>query len=553
MVSGLKPEAACSVPFEATSQSDEIFMMAQTDGAAKELAVLGAAPRTAASGAAAAPISDGAVEYGAAGAASGRFTALLKQLGMPGRDVLADVAEVAGMALDAGAAPTVAALVLRVATVPPRGTLALWALVSELLRRDAAGFGTLFAPHLARALAASQCRCASSDRDSVFRLLEGWHDDAAIQVPSVVLRHAMEMLHVDRALGDLGKKPGTVKFVLDRARAVAGDGAQGRDLADVLLLRTRCSPHYALPALWRTAVTLRDHAGGSVGSALRSAVSGGALVACITRCRDKHPSVLEALHGSEAGWDAGDGSALLPQPPPLGGCEAWCDEPVVCKNLLVRAEKYKRKRKRRAERDGAGPAQAVTATAERAAAAAAVRADERSAVREERARKRACHETVVRNLQDAHGQSLVREGVLLYEAGDSWAGDRAFRGAAESMGLAEVPDAVALRERAKAAFASRRRAEWLALGRAREAVSVWHECPHQSEAAEAVRQERERTRQAEERARCAEARACELQAANVYLQGQLDTDGFDASGSSVWFGTKFLWRVQCPVLVAKLE
>ena len=127
-------------------------MMAQTDGAAKELAVLGAAPRTAASGAAAAPISDGAVEYAAAGAASGRFTALLKQLGMPGRDVLADVAEVAGMALDAGAAPTVAALVLRVATVPPRGTLALWALVSELLRRDAAGFGTLFAPHLARAL-----------------------------------------------------------------------------------------------------------------------------------------------------------------------------------------------------------------------------------------------------------------------------------------------------------------------------------------------------------------------------------------------------------------
>jgi hypothetical protein len=32
---------------------------------------------------------------------------------------------------------------------------------------------------------------------------------------------------------------------------VAGDGAQGRDLADVLLLRTRCSAHYALPALWR--------------------------------------------------------------------------------------------------------------------------------------------------------------------------------------------------------------------------------------------------------------------------------------------------------------
>ena len=532
--------------------------MAQTDGAAKELVVLGAAQRTAASGAASAPLSDGAEECGAAGATSGRFTALLKTLGMAGRDVLADVAELAGVALEIGAAPTVAALVLRVATVPPRGTLALWALVTALLQRDAAvpaaGFSTLFVPHLAGALATSQCRCATSDRDSVFDLLGIWRDDAAIQLPRAVLHHAKEMLHVDRALGDLGKQPGTVKFVLDRARAVAGDGAQGRDLADVLLLRTRCSAQYALPALWRTAVTLRDHAGGSVRSALCSAVNGGALVACIERCRCKHASVLEALQGSEAGWDAGDGSALLPQPPPLGGCEAWCDEPVVCsKNALATAEKYKRKRQRRAERDGAGPAPAVTAAAERAAVAAAVRADERSAVREEGARKRACHETVVTNLQDALGQSQVREGVLLYEAGDSWAGDSAFMRAAESMGLAEVPDAGALRERAKAAFASRRRAEWLALGRAREAASVRSECPHQSEVAEEWRRERERASEAEERARCAEARTCELQAANSYLQGQLDSEGYDASGSNVWVGIKYLWRVQCPVLVAKLE
>ena len=202
------------------------------------------------------------------------FTESLKQLGSSSGDTACDdaiaLARTACASTDSADEMT-QALLAHLRAARSHALQPSWLFVCELLSLGASTFAPLLEPHIALVLAASCNPWPKKDRAFFWQLPPLWEK---IFTPST-LEHVSAMRLLAVALGDLGKKAGVTKYIVQVADA-AGDRAG--DVAALLLVRMRVVAPQDQPKLWRVAAALRDTAGGAAAAAL--AASRG--------CRKRH-------------------------------------------------------------------------------------------------------------------------------------------------------------------------------------------------------------------------------------------------------------------------
>jgi len=492
-----------------------------------------------------------------------RFTKELAQLGAKGRCVDTDLVALTTLAC---AAPCRASagpdLLAWLARAPAHAIVASWRLVHALLLRDPATFAPLLAPHVARLITSAQSRCPRKHCDNIFVFARSWGELPKLPFSHELISHCINMLKLDRALADLGKRHGIVGWIIKLAGGVGEDEEKAADYASVFKGRACMSAHAALPGLWRAAAKVRNGAGGVVGAALGglgAVVAGGALQHSIKRCtHERYAGLRAALSEVSAGWDL-NACGGLPQPLALGG--AWADEPLVVKRS--RKEHYAHKRQRAAgaeaavEAAAAGPGGGGGGDEQ---AAGGEREHERCPADGELAAQQ--HTLAAEQAERLHEHdrhllitALTQNGVLLHELGDSKGGDIAFSSAAAVTGQHAIPGVDALRSKAAGVFLSKQvsiRRDLQRVAWERTTVCDWGYAEVQLHDV----RERERCelirKQAKEEVEAGRVRIAELQRANTWLQDTLRKER-DDTGCVGWEPEKYFWRVNPAVLSAKLR